>query len=714
MRLVSLDIAGFRAFPGSYHIDLNADAVIVVGHNGQGKTSLFDSILWALTGNVPRLSAKEADLISMYATAGEARVALQLRDEAGNPYRIVRSYDGVAQDLRVESNGDIYAGEEASFRIAKDLWPDALATSDAKTALTAAITRGVYLQQDLVRQFIDADSEQERFIAVSELVGVGRISELQNHLDRARTAWTRATTVRENEAAETEARLAAVDRELSSLSSADETFAWTADSHWSSWWESSETLGITVQRPPLGTAPEAPSSLEAAIKQLQALRRGFDRRGAEARALLEEISARSPMDETVLMGLNTKAQTLATTLREMQQQMTLVQQQEAEARRAQLAVREEREELRALAQIAIRHLHDKCPVCSQPYDRPATLRRLEELVGAPELSLQAPGDIARQVQDLSSRIVSIEQQLQLVAREIRAAESQLGEHRAWLVERDRRLRGLGIPDGPVEELLNILGEAVHEFRRQAATAEAQEKKGEYLALVIAQSSERARRGELEREQTLLRQKVAAERLLVHGREDTGKLATQISESLRGATADVVQAQLDRLDPLLQKVYARIDPHPSFRSVRLRSWFSHGKGHVAAVIEDKQAGLSTNSPEVVLSSSQMNALAVSVFLAFNLGLGLPPLACAILDDPLQSLDDVNLLGLIDLLRRANQRRQFLVSTHDLRFGRLLARKLRPALSSRRTIVIELAGWNREGPEVTLTEAMPEVPAIRLVA
>lgn len=69
----------------------------------------------------------------------------------------------------------------------------------------------------------------------------------------------------------------------------------------------------------------------------------------------------------------------------------------------------------------------------------------------------------------------------------------------------------------------------------------------------------------------------------------------------------------------------------------------------------------------------------------------------MDDPLQSLDDINLLGLVDLLRRTKDARQLVVvSTHDPRFGALLERKLRPIGSSQRTIVIEFEGWGRKGP------------------
>jgi len=125
-------------------------------------------------------------------------------------------------------------------------------------------------------------------------------------------------------------------------------------------------------------------------------------------------------------------------------------------------------------------------------------------------------------------------------------------------------------------------------------------------------------------------------------------------------------------------------------------------------------VSSDSPSMIFSSSQMNALAVSVFLAFNLGIGRLPLDVVILDDPLQSLDDVNLLGLIDLLRRTKDRRQLFVSTHDVRFARLLERKLRPVGPDQHSLVIELGGWDRQGPSVSQRSLQTDIAPFRIVA
>ena len=88
--------------------------------------------------------------------------------------------------------------------------------------------------------------------------------------------------------------------------------------------------------------------------------------------------------------------------------------------------------------------------------------------------------------------------------------------------------------------------------------------------------------------------------------------------------------------------------------------------------------------------------------------------AILDDPLQSLDDLNLLGLIDLLKRMRERRQLMVSTHDSRFASLLERKLRPVSESQRTILVQLSGWSSEGPIASQRDVEGDMIPIRIAA
>src|SRR6185295_11376791 len=104
MRVVSLEIEGFRGFATHQALDLDADAVVVVGANGNGKTSLFDAVLWAISGNVPRLGGQDPLLVSKYSETGQARVVLRLRASTNStPITITRIFDGQQGKVSVET-----------------------------------------------------------------------------------------------------------------------------------------------------------------------------------------------------------------------------------------------------------------------------------------------------------------------------------------------------------------------------------------------------------------------------------------------------------------------------------------------------------------------------------------------------------------------------------------------------------------------------------
>jgi DNA repair exonuclease SbcCD ATPase subunit len=71
MRLLSIELSGFRGFAEKREFDLNADAIVVIGANGNGKTSLFDGILWALAGKVPRLQSDDSNLVGSHRAEGD-------------------------------------------------------------------------------------------------------------------------------------------------------------------------------------------------------------------------------------------------------------------------------------------------------------------------------------------------------------------------------------------------------------------------------------------------------------------------------------------------------------------------------------------------------------------------------------------------------------------------------------------------------------------
>jgi exonuclease SbcC len=213
MRLRRIVVAGFRGFAVKQEFDLSADATIVVGVNGLGKTSLFDAILWCLSGKLPRVG-EDNRVVSLYSTTGEANVSLLLEDSTGREIAIRRNSDGSSQSLNVKSGERDLKGASAASFLADSLWPEAAASTESESLLNSAICRGVYLQQDCIREFLDATTDQERFNIISQLIGTGQLTEFQLQLEKQRTSWTRATTQLQKVGAPIEDRVDALKRQL--------------------------------------------------------------------------------------------------------------------------------------------------------------------------------------------------------------------------------------------------------------------------------------------------------------------------------------------------------------------------------------------------------------------------------------------------------------------------------------------------------------------
>ncbi|MNY33374.1 hypothetical protein D3C86_1676520 [compost metagenome] len=90
---------------------------------------------------------------------------------------------------------------------------------------------------------------------------------------------------------------------------------------------------------------------------------------------------------------------------------------------------------------------------------------------------------------------------------------------------------------------------------------------------------------------------------------------------------------------------------------------------------------TISPNLYFSAAQLNILSLSIFLARALQVedsAGNSLDVILIDDPIHSMDSINILSTIDLLRNisVNFNKQIIVSTHDENFFQLLKKKVPP--------------------------------------
>jgi hypothetical protein len=143
------------------------------------------------------------------------------------------------------------------------------------------------------------------------------------------------------------------------------------------------------------------------------------------------------------------------------------------------------------------------------------------------------------------------------------------------------------------------------------------------------------------------------------------------------------------------------PHPTFSELRATQDFFYGKNHVVPEVYDPIHKVSGN-PTLFFSEGQLNVVALSYFLGLALNAGEATLPFIVLDDPIQSMDVLSVLGFADLCRRLREHRQLILTTHDRRFASLLSRKLAPREEAARTVLHEFESWTEDGPQVRSTE------------
>lgn len=130
--------------------------------------------------------------------------------------------------------------------------------------------------------------------------------------------------------------------------------------------------------------------------------------------------------------------------------------------------------------------------------------------------------------------------------------------------------------------------------------------------------------------------------------------------------------------LINAIYSKIDPHPSFKKVEFIPDFDGSNQPGLNIVLRDDAG-DLISPMLYFSAAQLNILSLSVFLASALhardAKG-APLDVILIDDPIQSMDSINVLATIDLLRNVSLQfdKQIIISTHDENFFDLLKLKI----------------------------------------
>ena len=727
MRVTGVSIAGFGGVSDEVDIDLDADVVIVVGANGYGKTTICNAISWAISGKTTSAQGPR----NLYSKSGTTTVELRT-DFHGDDVVITRSLENpdetdakkLRAPLRVRVNEASLRGADAEGWLRQNL-ADANTNEDFDKWAQSFVD-SIYLRQESLREFLTGRQDTERFDAVASMVGAGRLREFTDTIESHKRAWVRAVNQADSALEGDRAKLEDLAASLSVLET-EITKANTAEviARWQTWSKGVEALGLVAT-----TAAKDWELSESALTKLRAVlnqeRSTIEQ--DEAALLAAQAELRVPLpecpDNAEVIELERQVADLTIQKQQVEHdiQPLRVAVRNADAVRRQAS--SIREELASMASILLRHVADSCAACGQEVDPEAYRRRLESIANETEnAALRESAELQRtRLQAAETRLGELSLQLKAVSDQHRAMLEQRASAQAAKEHRESRVKEIltSFSDDLTDtsamagsEMQRLASELDRVARRKSQIVRTLEAGREFDAAASLDSS-KTRRARIEIESEALRRSLASKEQDIADRRRTNEVATALLDAVRSDAETFVADRLKQLRPLLHQFYAAIDPHPTFRSVEIATRQFGGKHRLSPMLRDDEVQVNVTEPGETLSTSQANALAVSLFLSFNVGFAPTHVKSLILDDPLQNLDDVHLLGLVDLLRKILPHRQLIVTTHDHAFASLLARKLRPVSKDFRTTCVRFTKWDRNGPGVEQWDVPAETSPLKLVA
>lgn len=362
------------------------------------------------------------------------------------------------------------------------------------------------------------------------------------------------------------------------------------------------------------------------------------------------------------------------------------------ARTAAVAATEQAPAMTQLAVAALGLLGDRCPVCEQEIDQASVRVHLGEVIEQNRRIAAAAHEAAARVARAQTALAGAQEQARVRDQAEEAVRSAWSAARA--ASEAAAAAGMEVDEtalgsAQLAEAVSHAVERLHELYRRV------EQVGDvHLTRLVDEVA------------------AVAEELAVSDRalddlERRCRDAKRLERATHTAAEAIVEHALERLEPTFAEVFERLNPNPAFTELHARQDVFRNRNQIMPVVHDPERGVDAN-PLLIFSEGQLNVVALSYFLGMALNAREGALPFLVLDDPLQSLDVLAILGFSDLCRRVRDTRQLIVTTHDRRFADVLVRKLSPRERETRTIVHDFTAWTREGPVVSTRE--PELAEV----
>ncbi|MEE2062294.1 AAA family ATPase [Rhodococcus artemisiae] len=683
-----LRVEAFRGFRDAHEFDLSAAAVVVTGPNGTGKTSFFDALQWGLLGSLERLenlrSRRNVEhVVNQYRIGRKASVEIDLSLPSG-PVTVRRIGDqgGSSLELRRPGEATLF-GDDAEAELRHALLPR------SELSLNSALTTSGLMQQDVMRRVLEA-KPADRYRQLSTVLGLEALEDFE---DAAKSAAKQASD-REKAARGERSRLADALQQAHARLEAAQTRLATRPQVSAVREETLRILmntpsGVYLNRGAVNLENPDDVSLTAAAfghaADIVETARTLSRQAAQLRAGLGE----EPTEEKVtalrqqFIQAEAARDAVNSSRAAMQEQLNAAQRTAAEVAR--------------LAALAVPLLSDHCPVCGQGIDRARVEQELRQRA-------EATGTLLELQQALTELSATYERAATTAAGAGDALAAAEQEVRRWAHVRSADIAASTAVEA-LSETIQVVkfdrydidafansADPVLEYYRRARRS---------LHELLETFDQHSDQGAVDRASAEIRSLEAsltvAEAQLATESARSQKLQALSAQTL-DARVEVTEARLRSIQPLVANIFQRLDPHPAFKTVEFELDTYYRRGTTSPLVIDQVEGVAAD-PLLIFSTSQANIVALSYFIAMSLSAKERGLPFLLLDDPVQSMDDVNVLGFADLCRHLRRHRQLIVSTHERRFASLLERKLAPRTEDSNTKIIRFTGWDRSGPTIS---------------
>jgi exonuclease SbcC len=204
------------------------------------------------------------------------------------------------------------------------------------------------------------------------------------------------------------------------------------------------------------------------------------------------------------------------------------------------------------------------------------------------------------------------------------------------------------------------------------------------------ASLRTRRTSIEKSVEEIKERIAN----LSGRKDAADAiiadARELAKRARDARTDIVRRVFnDALNAMWRDLFVRLAPEEPF--VPAFALPQNSNGPVEAILETHyRSGEKGGNPRAMLSSGNLNTAALTLFLAHHLSVA-PTLPWLVIDDPVQSMDEVHIAQFAALLRTLSKvhKRKVIIAVHEKPLFDYLALELSPAFPTDKLITVELS-------------------------